>query len=109
MKTPAIGIDFGSSHLSAAVLQDGRVDLIQDELGAKTVPNLVAFTRNGVLFGEDAEKQVNIDSKWQFLFLSRVFGFGATGSFVRILTGKRGGWAIFLSLDCSQIQFYPFF
>jgi len=58
MKTPAIGIDFGSSQLSVAIWQNGRVEVIADEEGVKTEPCFVAFTEEGVLVGEEAEKQV---------------------------------------------------
>jgi molecular chaperone DnaK (HSP70) len=60
MKTPAIGIDFGSSQLSAAVCQDGRVDIFADENGSKKVPSFVGFTEEGVLIGAAAESQVII-------------------------------------------------
>ncbi|XP_059491017.1 putative heat shock 70 kDa protein 7 [Neocloeon triangulifer] len=49
MKTPAVGIDFGSSQLSAAVLQNGRVEVISDDSGAKTIPSIVAFTEDAIL------------------------------------------------------------
>ncbi|XP_018017206.1 ribosome-associated molecular chaperone SSB1-like [Hyalella azteca] len=60
----AIGIDFGTSKCCVAVVRDGRVDVLENELGQRTTPSCVAFNSQQRLVGSDALSQavVNCDN-----------------------------------------------
>ena len=51
-----LGIDFGTTASCAAVYYNGRIEVIQDENGKRTIPSVVCYTKDKTLVGENAEK-----------------------------------------------------
>lgn len=57
-KSPAIGIDLGTTFSVVAVCHgDGKVEIIPNKQGNRTTPSSIAFTNNKVLVGENAVAQ----------------------------------------------------
>ena len=54
-----IGIDIGITHSRAAIIQDDKIVLIPNKLGETKTPSYVSFTKNEILIGEPAKKQIN--------------------------------------------------
>ena len=54
-----IGIDIGITHSHAAIIQDDKIVLIPNKLGETKTPSYVSFTKNEILIGEPAKKQIN--------------------------------------------------
>ena len=51
-----LGIDFGTTASCAAVYYNGKIEVIQDENGKRTIPSVVCYTKDKTLVGENAEK-----------------------------------------------------
>ena len=72
----AIGIDLGTTFSCVAVLRNGKVDIIPNEIGQNLTPSIVSFMEDndGVLVGEETLNQLIKNPKRTIYSIKRLIG-----------------------------------
>jgi molecular chaperone DnaK len=70
-----IGIDLGTTNSCVAVMEGGKVKVIENSEGDRTTPSVVAFTKDGeVIVGASAKRQGVTNAKNTFYAVKRLIG-----------------------------------
>lgn len=71
---PFIGIDLGTSKICVSVYQNGKAEIIQDEINNRTTPSYISFTDTKKLFGDSAKNQMNRNPMNTLFNIKRLIG-----------------------------------
>ena len=69
-----IGIDLGTSKNCISVFQDGKVEIIPNEINERTTPSYVAFTENEKILGDAAKNQIKKNPTNTLFSIKRLLG-----------------------------------
>ncbi|KAG6932513.1 heat shock 70 kDa protein 1A-like [Chelydra serpentina] len=74
LKHPAIGIDLGTTKSCVGLFRDGKVEIIGNNQGIRTMPSCVAFTETGRLIGDEAKNQAALNAPNIIFSAKRLIG-----------------------------------
>ncbi|HEV2614908.1 MAG TPA: molecular chaperone DnaK [Gammaproteobacteria bacterium] len=70
-----IGIDLGTTNSCVAIMEGGKVKVIENSEGARTTPSIVAYSDDGeVLVGQSAKRQAVTNPKRTLFAVKRLIG-----------------------------------
>ncbi|CAG2184951.1 HSPA1s [Mytilus edulis] len=74
VKSPAIGIDLGTTNSCVGVFQHRQLDIIANDQGNRTTPSYVAFTDTERLVGDVAKHKIAMNAENTIVDVKRLIG-----------------------------------
>ena len=74
MSDLAIGIDLGTTYSCVSFIRNGKIEIVEDELGKNTFPSIVSFLNNNIEVGYSAQYQKIKNYKNTISNIKRIIG-----------------------------------
>jgi len=116
VEAPCVGIDLGTTYSVVGVWQQGEVQIIQNEMGNRITPSVVAFTETERLIGDGAKNQLPQNPENTIYAIKRLIGRKYTDDSVRkdkkllsyeLVSDKDGKPRVQVTTGGKQKQFTP--
>lgn len=69
-----LGIDFGTTYCCAALFNNGKVEIIPNELGSNTTPSYITFTDEDIYIGEFSKNNIGSNYNNTIFDIKRLIG-----------------------------------
>jgi len=115
-KSPAVGIDLGTTYSCVGVFQHGKVEIIANDQGNRTTPSYVAFTDTERLIGDAAKNQVAMNPNNTVFDAKRLIGRKFDDDTVqrdikhwpfKVISAEGGKPKISVEFKCEEKVFTP--
>ena len=116
VEAPCVGIDLGTTYSVVGVWQQGEVQIIQNEMGNRITPSVVAFTDSERLIGDGAKNQLPQNPENTIYAIKRLIGRKYTDDSVKkdkkllsyeLVSDKDGKPRVQVSVGGKAKQFTP--
>lgn len=71
---PAIGIDLGTTNSCVGCCKNGKIEIIPNANGKRTIPSIIAYRDTQIIVGEAAQAQINSNSANTIYDAKRIIG-----------------------------------
>lgn len=71
-KSTILGIDLGTSKICVSGFVEGKLSVIQNDIGESVTPSYISFTDKEILIGKSAKNQMTRNPKKYYLLFNGI-------------------------------------
>ena len=95
------GIDLGTCNSTISIFNNGVISLVQDPYGNRSIPSMVSFLDDTILYGMDAKNRQYLNPERTIYGIKRILGHQFSSNVVqreierfqfKVIPGERTAW-----------------